>query len=191
MQKREIKIEEIKSDVRKRIEECSLEIKVFMTELDLLLENWEKICGEEFFILRKEETTYEDDGNTKADGYEYEAYWVFQLNPDKKIERYAITGERVFQEEILYFKYTDKERKHDCFSSGRGRFFHLYIAGVEKPHECSIVETIDYNNDNYKLTSIINVENIFNCFVEIQKLSKRRDIIKKIITSLNNHKHQK
>ena len=172
-----IQIEEIKSEVKKRIEECEKIVEAFMEHLDFLLEDGEKICGSQKHILRIDDCfCFEDDGNTSAEGYKYKAYWCFQLNSKASVDICRISRDYSVQAECLWFEYTDTERKRDSYSSGSDRFFKLYISGVDLPLQHAFTKNIDCINSNSKNISIFNVENVVTCSLEIKSLAKRRDL---------------
>lgn len=177
-----IQIEEIKSEVKKRIEDCSSIIETFIELLDSLLEDGEKICGSQNHILRIDDCyCFEDDGNTSAEGYKYKAYWCFQLNPKASVDICRILRDYSVQTECLWFEYTDTERKRDSYSSGSDRFFKLYISGVDLPLQHEFTKTIDCINSNSKNVAIFDVKNIVTCALEIKKLANRRVLTEKLL----------
>lgn len=177
-----IQIGEIKSEVKKRIEECEEIVNAFMEHLNFLLEDGEKICGNQKHILRSDALyCFEDDGNTSAEGYDYEAYWCFQLNPKVNVDMFRLLRDYAIQTECLWFVYSDTERKKDTFSDGSKRFFKLFISGVDLPRQHSYTKSIDCINSNSKNVSIFNVENVVTCALEIKELAKRRDLTEKLL----------
>lgn len=169
-----IQIEEIKSEVKQRIEDCNSIIEMFMELLDFLLEDGEKICGSQNHIFRS-------DGNTNAEVYDYNAYWCFQLNPKASIDISRILRDYSIQTECLWFEYIDNERKRDSYSSGSERFFKLYISGVDLPNQRVIAKEIDCINRKSKNVAIFDVKNIVTCALEIKSLAKRRDLTEKLL----------
>lgn len=177
----QISLEQIESAVKGRIEKCTEEIRKFMILVDSRLDEDDQYCGEMSFIQRQDGTAYEDDGNTQTPGYVYEAYWCFQLNPNTSFKTYGIFGEFIYQEECLFFKYTDAERVIDHKADGRLRSFELNFCGIKQPHETSALKRIDYNNNNYDLTSIITIQNAATCILEIQRLAERRKLVESLM----------
>lgn len=103
--------------------------------------------------------TYEDDGNTRTEGFHFNIYWVLPLSNRNEFLESAVQDGYV--RDAIVFKLEFDERIHDSEISSR--FFSLYFYGVmsEEVHGEKINPRIDYNNDNMTMNSIINPENLF------------------------------
>ena len=84
-----------------------------------------------------------------------------------------------FAKRYLYFIYTDEERLFDN-KVRNNRFFSIYLAGIKLPREDTHVERIDYNNNNYKLNSVLNKGNIVSIVLKIQDLQKKINLINEL-----------
>lgn len=169
MQWEEISLDEIESEVKDEIEECSKRIKRFVEAINFQLEYAGRLGGLLFKILRKKGDAFEDDGNTKADGYNYKVIWAYSFDKHNPNLNYI---QNDIQEDCLYFEYENSERIRDHKLSGN-RFLSLYLCGHKHPSCNELVERIDYNNDNYELTSIINAQNAATCTLRIKDIRKR------------------
>jgi len=119
-----------------------------------------------------ENKAYEDDGNTSCEGFEYNVLWAFLIGNIEKEKEWSIR--QGFAEKYLYFIYKNEERLFDN-KVRDNRFFSIYLAGI-KTH----VKRIDYNNNNYKLNSVLNKGNIVSIVLTIQDLQKKINLINKL-----------
>lgn len=130
---------------------------------------------------------YADDGNTQVPGKEYEFYWIkpFKGNVREGVTTYCLSEGLEYN--TLYFKYRVCERVSD----GKlwSPFVTLYYCRDRKVcfdtdatsrgyHTCSSnFLKIDHNNDNYELTSVINIKNAVECIELISRDVKRMKLI--------------
>ena len=170
MQWEEISLDQIESEIKGEIEECSKKIKRFVEVVNYQLEYAGRLQGFVFKILRKKSYAFEDDGNTKTDGYKYKVIWAYSFGKYNPSLAYIQNG---IQEDCLYFEYENSERIRD-HQPTENRFLSLYLCGPNYPSCNEVVERIDYNNSNYELTSIINAQNAATCTLKIKDIQKRR-----------------
>ena len=108
------------------------------------------------FLRRKYNETgdFEDDGETKTEGFEYKIYWAVPLGKnDGKICNALSAG---LHRDSIYFTVSFDERIHDgCISN---RFLYLYCDFTSnfspEHHSKDAPLRIAYNNDNMPLGSI-------------------------------------
>lgn len=139
-----------------------------------------------FEIRRKDETVYEDDGNTKAKGVEWSATWAFPLNKRKKEEYYWGSIESEYCSESIIFTLNNfNERLSDKKISGC-KFFSLYfnfgaykdIINIGRDNKQLI--RLDYQNNNYSEMAIMKTENFAKIISCIRKLKEAVNIVKEI-----------
>ena len=177
------KLEEILSDdLKERIIECDRKIRQFIELINTELPEEHKLPNPKMHIHRYKGEAFEDDGNTKTAGYDYKIYWNCPV--DK--ETIDISEKLMLLNCIsnsLYFCYEDRERIRDKYSNGHNRFLSLYISIEELSRDKSKTQRIDYNNDNYELTSIVNYNNASICILKLKEFFKQRELVAKLKTS--------
>ena len=175
----EIDLEEIECSIKEDIEECTKKIKRFVEVINYQFESGCGLGGFVLTILRAKANVFEDDGNTKTEGYKYKAIWAYSYG------RYNINSlyiQNNMQEECIYFEYENSERIRD-HEVQENRFLSLYFCDHEYPGCDGLVKRIDYNNNNYELTSIINNQNAATCTLKIKE-AKRRIALEKFFENV-------
>ena len=174
----------LSDDLKGRIKEVDEKIRKFLKLLNSEFSLDHQIPILETIITRENHYVYEDDGNTRTDGFKYDVYWIFPIGQNIEPRNYYYY--RIINNlacNCLYFHYEDKERIRDKKSNGSGRFLSLYIS-VEKLEyplsEDKEVKRISYENDNYKLGWCINYLNAMNCILEIKEYQKREDLLSEL-----------
>lgn len=164
----DIKCEEIVNEIK---EATSIIVK-FTTVLSNHLE-YKPLQEAQIFIVRSETNSYEDDGNTKTPGYEYEVYWCFPyINVDEEVDIYRLTSfeSYMWPHTLLFFKLSLTERIKDN-SLRDGHHFHLFVT-EEAKKETKILQ-IAWYNDNHKLSNMLDSENLQQCTDRINETYRR------------------
>lgn len=184
MSKELVSLDQILSEeLKKRIKEVDEKIRKFVKLLNSEFPLDHQIPILDTIITRENHYVYEDDGNTRTDGFKYDVYWVCPIGQNiepRNYYYYRIINHRICNS--LYFHYEDKERIRDKKSDGRGRFLSLYIS-VDKFDENlnrEKCERISYENDNYKLGWIINYQSAMNCILKIKDFNKKDAYLNKL-----------
>jgi len=122
---------------------------------------------------------YEDDGNTRTEGFQYDIYFVLPLSSRNNDLEYAVSNEYANSCDSIVFKLSFTERIYD--SNISSRFFSLYFNGAmsEEVHGKKIENRIDYNNDNMTLNSIITQENLFRVGKKLIEYKQDEELLKK------------
>lgn len=113
---------------------------------------------------------YEDDGNTRTEGFQYKIYWVIPLSERNPYLDSAILND--FAVDVIYFSMEFTERIHD--SEINSRFFTLKFNGIENDNE-----RIDMNNDNMTINSIITPMNLFKVGKKLVTFRQDETLLKK------------
>lgn len=181
MKRKEVEIQEIKSEIKNNIEEYHWAIKLFIDNLNSIFEGDQITCDSKHFIIKTEKESYKKSNDIATVEFEYEAYWCFQLNPNVEIKKAAVIASKPYQEECLWFVYKDVEviTGDSCFYKGN-KTMHIYISGIETPREDLEIKEIDHINSNYSMEHIINDYNIVSCVLELETLAKRRNKLSKL-----------
>ena len=209
MSKELITLDQILSDdLRERILEVDSKIRKFIDLVNQEAFEYEKIPILDIIITRKKaHVVYEDDGNIQAksnslastfkifygddantylNGYKYDVFWICPVGQHIEPRNYYYFHiMNSLLSNSIYFHYEDKERIRDKYSSGRGRFLSLY-ASIDKFEEritCEEPERISYENDNYKLGTVINYQNAMNCIFKIKEFREKEEFLYKLKNS--------
>jgi len=176
-----ISINDIQSKIKDNINKYTNWIYEYITVINSLLPKDIKldINNTTYDVKREygENKAYEDDGNTSCEGFEYNVLWAFPIGNIEKEREWSIR--QGFAERYLYFIYKDEERLFDN-KVRDNRIFSIYLAGIKLPREDNHVERIDYNNNNYKLNSVLNKGNIVSIVLKIQDLAKKINLINEL-----------
>lgn len=185
MSKELVSLDQILSEeLKKRIKEVDEKIRKFVKLLNSEFPLDHQIPILDTIITRENHYVYEDDGNTRTDGFKYDVYWICpigQNNEPRNYYYYHIINNLSCN--CLYFNYEDRERKRDKKSDGRGRFLNIYIS-VEKfdssLSEDEEIKKISYENDNYKLGYCINYQTATNCILKIKDFNKKEELFRRL-----------
>jgi len=176
-----ISINDIQSKIKDNISKYTNWINEYVSVINNFLTDEVKLDINKmiFDIKRKydEHATYEDDGNTQCEGFNYDVLWALPIGKITNTNEWHIR--QGFAERYLYFIYTDEEKLFDNKVKG-SRYFSIYLAGVKLPREDNHVERIDYNNNNYNLNSVLNKGNIVSIVLKIQDLQKKINLINEL-----------
>lgn len=185
MSKMLVSLDQILSeDLKGRIKEVDKKIRKFVKLLNTEFSVYHQIPILDTIITRENHYVYEDDGNTRTDGFKYNVYWICpigQNNEPRNYYYYHIINNLACN--CLYFLYEDKERIRDKKSDGRGRFLTLYISveNFEYPlSEDEEIKRISYENDNYKLGNCINYQTAVNCILKIKDFNIKEELFRRL-----------
>lgn len=175
-----IELDEIKSEgVKEKIQTYEEKIASFVSVLNQILPPEHRLdeANRLFEIKRTygESSSFEDDGDTRAEGFDYNVIWGYSL-PNTVLESWRLQNE--LQEKCLYFVLETAERIHDN-KGRRYHFFSMNLAGHEGYREKG-KKRIDHENENYKKGSILNKFNLATVVMEIEAIMKRQGIYDQI-----------
>lgn len=119
--------------------------------------------------------TYEDDGETRTEGFHFDIYWVLPLSDRNELLENAVLNGYV--RDAIVFKLKFDERIHDSQISNR--FFSLYFYGVMPKEVHEDKSRIDYNNNNMTLNSIITPENLFRVAKKLVEYKQDKALLDK------------
>lgn len=174
----------LSDDLKGRIKEVDEKIRKFLKLLNSEFSLDHQIPIIETIITRENHYVYEDDGNTRTDGFKYDVYWICPIGQNIEPRNYYYF--RIINNlacNCLYFHYEDKERIRDKKSNGRDRYLSLYISVEEFEYLLSDdgeINRISYENDNYKLGWCINYQTAMNCILKIKDFNKKEDLIRRL-----------
>ena len=174
----------LSEELKGRIKEVDEKIRKFVKLLNTEFSLDHQIQILDTIIARENHNVFEDDGNTRTDGFEYNVYWICPIGQNiepRNYYYYHIINNLACN--CLYFHYEDKERIRNKKSDGRGRFLTLYISveNFEYPLlEDEEIKRISYENDNYKLGYCINYQTATNCILKIKDFNKKEELFRRL-----------
>ena len=165
----EIKLEDVTSKkIKENIELVDRNIRKFLYALKVIMDSDELVDMDKLHMAIYAEDTYSylDDGNTRCAGMHYTVIWSLNLN---KTEADILYEKAQFDNDLvtncLHFTITQDERLTD-HTAVHLRFLTLSVNNRKHSN------TIDYNNDNYELTSIINSRNLAKTAIELKRIAE-------------------
>jgi len=122
---------------------------------------------------------YEDDGNTKTEGFHYDIFWALPFSDRNRDLEYAVSNKYGNLCDAVVFKLEFNERIHDGEISFR--YFSLYFNGImtEEVHDKKIDTRIDCNNENMSINSIITLENLFRVGKKLIEYRQDEELLRK------------
>lgn len=134
--KKDIKCKEIVE----QIEQYTSSIRQFIRLVNREIPKGQKLNKEKFIIVREDDISFLDDGNTRTPGFRYNVFWAYTQS-NQQINKAEIL--RLIQENAVTFVFTCYERCYDHRKSSL-IFLELYYNNSNER-----AERIDYINDNY------------------------------------------
>lgn len=126
---------------------------------------------------------FEDDGDTRTEGFQYNIFWVLDLKAKNRDLEYEVLNGCA--DSAIVFNLTFGERMHDSDISSR--FFSLYFYGISVGENCrkKVDYRIDYNNENMTMNSIINPENLFRLSKKLIEYKQDEELLKKALSAFS------
>lgn len=186
-----IGLDEIHSEgVKEKIGAYEEMITSFVSVLNQILPQEHRLDAQNrlFDIKRTygESSSFEDDGNTRAEGFDYNVIWSYALTNTVQ-ENWRLRND--MQEKCLYFVLETAERVRDN-KGRRYHFFSMYLSGHEDVKGKG-ENRIDNENENYKLGAILNKKNLATVVMEIEAIMKRQGIYDQVDAFVRKHELEK